>query len=286
LIALGWYWAGIPPDEGGDTRLGFPAYRVTTEANPIEGIKSNLSGLSHNGQTDTLFAVINIPAQIVELTKEGDLLRLIPVEGVEDLEGISHVEDDAYVLFDERRQHIYRISLNENTRAVNVAKAPQLGLDIMPNDNLGFEGITWDETNARMFVAREKSPMLIFEINGLVEWQPSRRQKGVGRAMNLQIHEWRPRQAYQRFMRDLSSLTLDNRTGHLLIMSDESRLLIEYDKEDDLAGIMPLWRGWHGLKRSIPQAEGVTTDPQGNIYIVSEPNLFYRFAPSLRRNKP
>lgn len=278
LIALGWYWAGISPDEGGADAL-VSRLAVTIEAKPVKGIKNNLSSLSHNEHTDTLFAAINNPAQIAEITKDGDLIRLIPVAGVEDIEGISHVEDDVYVLFDERRQDIYRILLNENTREIDVANAPRLGLGIMMQGdrNRGFEGITWGKTGARMFVAKEKSPVLIFEINGLDEWQPLRRQDGIRRAMNLKIHEWLPRQSYRRFMRDLSSLSLDNRTDHLLILSDESRLLIEYDEEDNLVGIMPLWQGWHGLKRSIPQAEGATTDDQGDIYIVSEPNLFYRF---------
>jgi uncharacterized protein YjiK len=37
-------------------------------------------------------------------------------------------------------------------------------------------------------------------------------------------------------------------------------------------------RGRHGLQRSVPQAEGLASDEQGNLYLVSEPNLFYRFS--------
>jgi uncharacterized protein YjiK len=31
------------------------------------------------------------------------------------------------------------------------------------------------------------------------------------------------------------------------------------------------------LKESVGQAEGLTRDDAGNLYVVSEPNLFYRF---------
>lgn len=40
---------------------------------------------------------------------------------------------------------------------------------------------------------------------------------------------------------------------------------------------MTLLRGFNGLKNTIPRAEGVAIDEQGALYMVSEPNLFYRF---------
>ncbi|WP_249270091.1 SdiA-regulated domain-containing protein, partial [Salmonella enterica] len=41
--------------------------------------------------------------------------------------------------------------------------------------------------------------------------------------------------------------------------------------------VMSLRRGHCGLRRDIPQAEGIASDDRDTLWIVSEPNLFYRF---------
>ena len=61
-------------------------------------------------------------------------------------------------------------------------------------------------------------------------------------------------------------------------MSDESRLVVELDTDGEPVSILSLLRGMHGLKRSVPQAEGVAMDDRGVLYLVSEPNLFYVFS--------
>jgi len=270
LVPLIWYWRDIPAHAPGS--LGLAEYRVTLAAKPLAGITANASALTYNDETDTLFTTINIPSQIVELTREGEILRRFPVEGVEDLEGIAHMEGNLFALIDERKQQIYRVAIEADTLEIDVQDAPRLGLGILLNDNLGFEGISWDEKNHRLFVAKEKSPR-VFEIRGL-----PRLMDGQGNGeINLQIHEWQPKQHFRHFVRDLSSLSSDNQSGRILLLSDESRLLVEYSAEGELAGLMPLWRGWHGLTESIPQAEGVAVGRDGTIYIISEPNLFYRF---------
>ena len=78
-------------------------------------------------------------------------------------------------------------------------------------------------------------------------------------------------------MSDLSSLTLHEPTSHLLLLSDESALVVEYAADGRPISLMPLWRGFHGLQRKVPQPEGLAVGPDGAIYVVSEPNLFYRF---------
>ncbi len=55
------------------------------------------------------------------------------------------------------------------------------------------------------------------------------------------------------FMSDLSSVTVHDETGHLLLLSDESALIVEYAL-DGRPVSMPLWRGFNGLQRKVPQA--------------------------------
>ncbi|NLD01204.1 MAG: DNA-binding protein, partial [Gammaproteobacteria bacterium] len=56
-----------------------------------------------------------------------------------------------------------------------------------------------------------------------------------------------------------------------------SKLLIEITTEGKVISFRSLARGFAGLQKGIPQAEGVNIDEDGYLYVVSEPNLFYRF---------
>ena len=78
-------------------------------------------------------------------------------------------------------------------------------------------------------------------------------------------------------VRNLSSLSIDPRTGHTLVLSADSHLLLELDEAGKQVSFMTFLGGMNGLKDTIPRAEGVALDEDGTIYMVSEPNLFYSF---------
>ena len=142
-------------------------------------------------------------------------------------------------------------------------------LGINPSGNKGFEGLAYDSAGKRLFVAKERDPMLIYEVRGFPQSNP---QKPY--ATHVVSN---PRRDARLFVRDLSSLQFDERTGHLLALSDESKLLLELGLDGQPISTLSLKKGKHGLTRSVPQAEGVAMDDEGTIYVVSEPNLFYVF---------
>ena len=67
------------------------------------------------------------------------------------------------------------------------------------------------------------------------------------------------------------------------MVSDDSKCMVEMSLDGVLRGYASLRRGACGLQADIPQAEGITLDGKGDLYIVSEPNLLYRF---IRRPRP
>ena len=83
--------------------------------------------------------------------------------------------------------------------------------------------------------------------------------------------------AGQVFATDLSDIQFDAETGHLILLSDESRLLMELSDSGEMLSYRSLNGVFSDLRRSAPQPEGVTLDRDGTLYLVSEPNLFYSF---------
>jgi len=276
-LAQLYYQLSIPGSQsshGAVDRLGLADYQVSIDARPIEGIADDASGLTFHPQRKTLFTVLNHPPHIVELDTQGRLLRKIPVRGASDLEGITHVEGDYFVITDEASHQLYRVVVSDGTREIDVSSAPRfgLGLGIGKRKNVGYEGVSWDHVNHRLLVVKEKNPLRVFAISGL------RDLLGSGR-FDLQIDEWRPAGSAPLMMTDLSSLTYHEPTAHLLLLSDESRLVVEFDEDGYPVGLLALRAGWHGLRKTVPQAEGLAVGEDGALYVLSEPNLFYRFEP-------
>jgi uncharacterized protein YjiK len=269
---------GLGPDDFGGS-LDFSTYRVTAEAKPIEGLTENTSGLTYNSATGTLFTAINDPPKLAELTTDGRLLRRIPLTGAKDVEGITHVEGDRFIIVDEGKSRLNWVTITPETRSIDLEGTPFVTLDLGTLSNLGFEGISWDQRKQELVVVQEMLPVRVYVVDGL--------ERAVqGQGLGIALREWQPNNWAGHGVSDLSSVTVHDPTGNMILLSHMSSLLIEYDADGAPLSLLSLWAGRHGLRAAVPQAEGVAIGPSGEVFIVSEPNLFYRFDSTARDSRP
>ena len=244
-------------------------YRVDVEARVIDGLDADVSALTYDPVRQSLFTVTNKNAELIELSLQGQVLRRIALIGFGDPEAVEFISADTYVITDERQQRLIKIHLEKDTTFLDAADAEQMTLGVHMSSNKGFEGLAYDSVGKRLFVAKERDPMLIYEVHGFPHFNPEK---------SYAVHVINnPKRDAGMFVRDLSSLQYDERSGHLLALSDESRLILELDVDGRPLSTMSLNKGRQGLQKTVPQAEGIAMDDDGNLYLVSEPNLFYVF---------
>ncbi len=252
-----------------DQSLWLPDYHASVQAQPIEGLSNDVSALTYDPNRRSLFTVTNKNPELIELSLQGRILRRIALSGFGDPEAIEYISRDLYVITDERQQRLFRVPLDDSTRHIDAADLEQLSLGIGLNGNKGFEGLAYDATRHRLFAAKERDPVSIYEINGFPH---------VDQDKPFAVHVLEdPQRDARLFVRDLSSLDYDASTGHLLALSDESQLILEINADGQPISSLSLRAGRHGLQRNVPQAEGLAMDDKGRLYVVSEPNLFYVF---------
>lgn len=251
-----------------DDSIWLPGYRAVIQAKPLTGLaEAETSGLSWSPLSNTLFTVTGRIPKLAELSLEGEVLRVVELRGFSDPEGVEVLSDGRIAIIDERRGQMTIFYLSPDATFIDGTSLTTINLGHLNAGNKGFEGVAWDARNQRMLLAKERSPFGLFSL-------PFPELDEDGSAASQTLLELRSKQV---FMRDLSSLAVDQRTGHVLVLSDESRMLLELDGQGNPVSFISLAVGFNGLTRSIKQAEGVAMDGAGTIYMVSEPNLFFVF---------
>jgi uncharacterized protein YjiK len=249
--------------------LGLDDYEVVIQGKAIVGLDANVSALSYDPDRKTLFTVTNKHSELAELSLEGDVIRRIPLTGFGDAEAVEYISPGTYVISDEHSQSLFKIHVDAGTQRLDAHDSEQLTLGIGAGGNNGFEGLAYDTKGQRLFVAKERKPVQIIEIRGFP-------RSSTATPDVLEVTSNTSRDAGL-FVRDLSSLQFDERSGHLLALSDESRQILELNTEGRPVANVSLSKGSMGLEKNVPQAEGIAMGDDGTLYLVSEPNLFYVF---------
>jgi uncharacterized protein YjiK len=240
-----------------------PDYRAVIDAKLLPGMeKDEASDLAYDPQSKTLFSVMGKNPFLVELTLQGDVLRKMPLVGWSNPEGVTVMGNGLLAIVDEREHLLSIVKVDADTRELNIADFPKYDLGPSKDQNKAFEAIVYDRRNQQILLGEERPPALF-------SWKSDGSQILKGDKQKLTSDELD--------IRNLSALAIDPRTGHTLVLSADSHLLLELDEKGEQVSFMTLLGGFNGLKKTIPRAEGVTMDEAGTLYMVSEPNLFYRF---------
>jgi uncharacterized protein YjiK len=241
-----------------------PDYKVDIDAKPLPGMDDDeASDVAFNPRTRTLFAVMGKNPILVELSLDGDVLRKIPLNGWNNPEGVAVLEDGYLAITDERLHDLTVVKVDAQTTSLNHDDFQSHDLGPSVKSNKGFEAVAWDPLRQRLVIGEERPPRLY-------TWNTDGRSPLTGEKQLLPSDELD--------LRNLSALGVDSRTGHLLVLSSDSNMLLELDEQGQQVSFMTLLGGFNGLQDTIPRAEVVAMDDKGNLYMVSEPALFYRFS--------
>ncbi|ECS1262587.1 YjiK family protein, partial [Salmonella enterica] len=227
--------------------LALSSYKAVIQQKPVAGVESNLSGLTYSAEDRMLFAVINNPPELVWLTTEGQLVGRMPLQGIHDPESIAWSGGNQFQIGSEKDGAVYKTQVDIQRGTMQIISMVKLeGYDKAKNK--GLEGTAWDAKNERLYAAKERKPIMIKEVemskNGITRALPSAITASVS---------------------DVSGLEYHAPTNSLLVLSDESKMILEVSSEWRVRDRLFLTAEWSGLRDDIPQPEGIAMDNENNL---------------------
>ena len=191
------------------------------------------------------------------------IAKPVSLDPLADTEGITYIGGARYLVVEERRGSIATIRWES---ASSVELEQRQDLEDMPwaaRLNRGLEGIFWNPLDGSIRAVSEATPRSMWRIAERDEPKSTPRLNGCQGADDLS---------------DWAGLAQVPGTAHFLLLSEESSVVAELDALCRRVDSLDL-NGNSG-SQSIPQAEGIVVDGQCQIWVLSEPNLLYRFASS------
>ncbi|MCC5796831.1 MAG: SdiA-regulated domain-containing protein [Methylophaga sp.] len=258
-----WHHPDDSPLDGISERWDLQQYELVGQPIRINGIRSNLSGLTYHADSDTLFAVTNKPRKVHVLSKQGELLRTIELSGFRDTESIAHIKDNLFVIAEEQRYNLVLVEINDDTTVLHHSNSTVINIAEKDKRNAGIEGVAFMDQFG--LIAAIENPPTIWQ--GPVDTDNGRQDFSEIQEIQLNV-------------RDFAGISsLPGETDKLLILSESSDSLHVIDMQGREFSRLSLRRGNLGLTAWLRQPEGVAVDNDRRIYVVGEPNQFMILQP-------
>ena len=154
------------------TRVGrytLPEPTRIAPPNNISVLAQEVSAVTYNPDTDTLFVVGDGGTSVVQVSKTGQLIDSMTLargsspQGTEffDSEGLAYVGNGKFVMTEERDRQIVSFTYKKDTTLTRAdTQTVKLGTTV---GNIGLEGITYDPLTNGYVIVKELSPEGIFQ---------------------------------------------------------------------------------------------------------------------------
>jgi len=267
-------------DDCPDPDSPIEAYEAITEADGLDAISSNLSGVSWNAATGTYMAVLDSNRMLVEISAELEILREIDIDNVTH----SDLEDIAY-LGEEEGMSMYAMGSEDGVMYIGpVADDGSTEVDFdgfqevtyaaePENRNRGGEGVAFDPVTETIWTCVEKDPMTVYRF--------VRPAWGSDASYTEDLDVVEPFDAQTQFaaaIDDISSCIYDPRTERLLVLSHESQRILDVDLDGTIVGYLDI----ASESTSLTKPEGLALNDDGDLLIVGEPNVVQLWRSSAR----
>ena len=251
--------------------------RTAAPANSV--LAQEVSAVTYNWDTDSLFVVGDGGTSVVQVSKTGELINSMTLaaggspQGTEfyDPEGLAYIGGGQFVMTEERDRNAVQFTFSADTTLTRAdAQTVALGTNA---GNAGLEGMTFDPATGGFIFVKETAPQGIFQTG--IDFAAGTATNGSASTENsadlfdpallglLDI-------ADVFALSNLPSVDAED-ADHLLVLSQESGRIVETDRAGTIySSLTILSDPGNPLSVVAQQHEGLVMDRDGFLYVVSE----------------
>ncbi len=242
-------------------------YSPAGNAFELDNVNDNASGIIWHESLQQYLVVENNAAKIYRYDINFNYQGKLRVNGIDDdTEGLAYIGNNKVMIVSEDG-YASKLEINSNVTNISGALPTSQRYRIIENGgNKGLEGIAARKATAttpvRIYACNEKKPMRV------VYFDMPNPDPGflLNYTNNLNVYEpWDAEVVFDDVAKDLAGMVYDERTGHLIILSEDSSKAMQVNPDTgEIISELNL--------SGAPQFEGVTLGPNGELVFVSEPN--------------
>ena len=229
------------------------------------------SGVTYNKDTGTLFVVGDGGTAVAQVSTKGVLINSMTLAAdatkpqgtyFYDPEGITYLGNGKFAFVEERDRRINEFTYAAGTTlGASGVRSVKIGTTI---GNIGIEGLSFDPSSNGFVMVKESGPSGVFQTT--LDFAAGTASNGSPTTDNS-VNLFDPTKTGLSALNDvfaLSNVVSSTATdySHLMILSAPNGKVVKVDRAGNIKGTL--------VVDALAQNEGMTMDPSGNIYLVSE----------------